>query len=219
MSVLTVTGPARLPEAALADTLEVDGFLAPAPSTSTTAAAVTAPGTAAERRHDAIRDLYAEHHGWLLGWLRGRLACTHHASDVAHDAFANVLEMTHWPVLREPRAFLRVVASRLLINRHHRQRIEAEALRTVAILAEADRGRSVEDEVALRQLLREVLVLLLEELDGRCGQAFLLARVDGWSYRKIALHLGVSESRVKQYLAQALVHCHARLAAAAGAAA
>jgi RNA polymerase sigma factor (sigma-70 family) len=162
-------------------------------------------------RGEAFETLYTDHHHWLKGWLLRRLSCTHHAADVAQDTFTNMLEMPELPVLREPRAFLKVVASRLLINRHHRQRVEDEVLRTVAILAEADNARSPEDLSAQRQLLGQVLTLLLQELEGNCGQAFLLARVDGWSYRDIAAELGVSETRVKQYLAKALAHCHARL--------
>lgn len=177
---------------------------------SATSASTVAPCS------DVLETLYIDHHSWLKGWLLRRLRCTHRAADVAQDTFANVLEMPELPVLREPRAFLKVVASRLLINRHHRQRVEDEVLRTMAILSEADSARSPEDLSAQRQLLGQVLTLLLQELGGNCGKAFLLARVDGWSYRDIAAELGVSETRVKQYLAKALSHCHARVAQAHG---
>ena len=29
--------------------------------------------------------LYADHHGWLSGWLRSRVGCSHTAADLAQD--------------------------------------------------------------------------------------------------------------------------------------
>ncbi|MNT67360.1 putative RNA polymerase sigma factor FecI [compost metagenome] len=59
-----------------------------------------------------------------------------------------------------------------------------------------------------------MLALLATELDVKSRTAFLMARVEGRSYREIAAELGVSETRVKQYLAKVLAHCHGRMAAA-----
>ncbi len=163
-----------------------------------------------------IHELYADHHGWLRGWLNGRLRCAFTAADLAHDTFVNLIEQADPPVLRQPRAFLQVVASRLMINRFRRMRIEASVLRTVALMAEDDFAPSAEERASTRQLLGQVLGMLVNELDEKSRTAFLMARVEGQSYREIAAHLGVSETRVKQYLAKVLMHCHGRMAAAAG---
>ena len=56
-----------------------------------------------------------------------------------------------------------------------------------------------------------VLRLLVDELPEKPRRAFLLARLEGLTYRQIARRLSVSESSVKQYLAKAFAHCHARL--------
>lgn len=155
--------------------------------------------------------LYRNHHGWLLGWLRKKLRCPQDAADLAHDAFLRVLSGSDISVLKEPRAYLLVVANRLLINRYNRLEIEAEALQQVAVLMADLEERDPESVVAIRQLLAKVLGLLTDELPKPVRQAFLFARVDGLSYAEIALQLKVSESSVKQYLAKALAHCHARL--------
>jgi RNA polymerase sigma-70 factor (ECF subfamily) len=114
-------------------------------------------------------------------------------------------------VLREPRAYLLVTANHLLINQFRRRKLEEETLRTMAILAEDSLTHSPEDITASRQLLRQTLLLLADELDEKPRRAFLMARIDGLSYAEIAIELGVSESSVKQYLAKVLAHCHARL--------
>ncbi|MDM0014731.1 sigma-70 family RNA polymerase sigma factor [Variovorax sp. J22P168] len=161
-----------------------------------------------------IRALYVAHQGWLRGWLSGRLRCGFAASDLTHDTFVNLMEQPELPTLRQPRAFLQVVASRLMINRFHRMTVEAEVLRAVAMTSEGDLAPSAEEQASQRQMLGQVLAMLAHELDEKSRTAFVLARVDGQSYREIATRLGVSETRVKQYLAKVLLHCHGRMTAA-----
>ena len=156
-------------------------------------------------------ELYQRHHGWLFGWLRKKLGCPDNAADLTHDTFVKLLGLEHLPAFKEPRAFLLVAANRLLINQYHRRRVEAETLHSMTVLLEQSSQQGPEQIVAVRQLLAKVLLLLLEELDEKPRKAFLLARVDGCSYGEIARQLQVSESSVKQYLAKALAHCHARL--------
>ncbi|WP_218673533.1 sigma-70 family RNA polymerase sigma factor [Pseudomonas sp. ABC1] len=158
-----------------------------------------------------IRTLYSEHHCWLSGWLRRKLGCPHAAADASHDTFLKLLAFEELPTLREPRAYLLVTANRLLINQYRRRRVEEETLRSMAILLEDQDQAGPEHLYATRHLLERVLLMLCEELDEKPRRAFLMARVDGLSYAQIAEQLGVSTSSVKQYLAKALAHCHARL--------
>ena len=168
-----------------------------------------APHTVASEDMD-VGQLYRRHHPWLLGWLRRKLANGQDASDVSHDTFLRLLSLDNPQSLREPRAYLLVIASRLLINRYRRDRVETEALRQVAILMRRVEEQTPAEIAAAQSLLRRLLLMLAEELPDHVRRAFLLSRVDGLSYAQIAERLGVSESSVKQYLARALVHCHKR---------
>jgi RNA polymerase sigma factor (sigma-70 family) len=158
-----------------------------------------------------VDTLYREHHGWLIAWLRKKLNCPYHAADLAHDTFTRVLTLPLVPDLREPRAYLLTIANRLIINHYHHRRVEDETLRGLALLLEDDANQDAAHIVAVRQLLEQVLLMLIEELDERSRRAFLLSRVDGLTYAEIAREFKVSESRVKQYLVRALAHCHIRL--------
>ncbi|VVN67965.1 sigma-70 family RNA polymerase sigma factor [Pseudomonas fluorescens] len=158
----------------------------------------------------SLSELYRGHHGWLFGWLRKKLGCPDNAADMAHDTFVKLLGLDVLPTLQEPRAYLLVAANRLLINQYHRRQVEAETLRSMAVLLD-QQAQGPEQINAVHQLLGKVLLLLLEELEEKPRKAFLMARVDGCSYAEIARHLQVSESSVKQYLAKSLAHCHARL--------
>lgn len=159
----------------------------------------------------AVGGLYNAHHGWLLGWLRRKLRCPHDAADLSHDTFLRLLNGEDPARLREPRAYLLVIANRLMINRHRRLKVEEDALRQVAVLLEKQEHRGPANAAAAQELLVQVLNLLMEELPDKPRRAFLMARVHGLSYRDIAARLDISESSVKQYLAKCLAHCHSRL--------
>lgn len=163
---------------------------------------------ASQRR---IHSIYSDHHGWLFGWLRRKTSCPHDAADLAHDTFLRVIAGRDLLELREPRAYLLVIASRLLINQNRRRKVEEEALRQIAVLMEIEDAQDPQRIAETQDLLSQVLLLLTNELPEKVRRAFLMARLEGMSYAAIAAKLDVSESSVKQYLARALAHCHARL--------
>ncbi|MBV6447918.1 MAG: hypothetical protein FCKEOINB_01555 [Nitrosomonas sp.] len=157
-----------------------------------------------------IDSLYREHHDWLRAWLKKKVACSHHAADLSHDTFIRLMPLPEIPSLREPRAYLLVTASRLMINLNRRHKVEEETLLSMSALIADQSCRDVTHVAAIRQLLERTLLMLIEELDERSRQAFMMARVDGMTYAEIAQVIHVSESRVKQYLVKALAYCHQR---------
>ena len=154
--------------------------------------------------------LYRDHQPWLFNWLRGKLGCPFDAGDLSQDTFLRLLSADIGG-LREPRAYLLVIANRLLINRYRRNKVETDVLQQVAHLMESRDEKGPAEIVAVRDLLHRVLLMLTDELPEKPRKAFLMARIDGNSYRQIARRLKVSESSVKQYISKALMHCHRRL--------
>ena len=65
--------------------------------------------------------------------------------------------------------------------------------------------------MALRPVLGGITGALLGSLPDRVRQAFLLAQIEGLKYEAIAERLGVSVSRVRQYLAQGMRQCYIAL--------
>ena len=157
----------------------------------------------------ALAELYREHHGWLHGWLRKRLGCSHSAADFAHDTFLRLLlnERQAQPVeaLREPRAYLVTVARGLVVNHWRRLEIERAYLDSLALRPEA-LAPSPEERALLLEALYE-LDAWLDQLNPKARSAFLLAQLDGLGYAEISRRLGVSERMVKKYMAQAMLHC------------
>lgn len=158
----------------------------------------------------ALDDLYREHQPWLFNWLRSKLSCPFDAGDLSQDTFVRLLSVD-LAGLREPRAYLLVIANRLMINRYRRQKVEADVLQQMTHLLDTSNDKGPAEIVAARDLLHRVLLMLTEELPDKPRKAFLMARLDGMAYRDIARRLQVSESSVKQYIAKTLLHCHKRL--------
>lgn len=153
-----------------------------------------------------VQSLYSNHHGWLHGWLRKKLGCTHNAADLAQDTFVRVLTKTQPLAVSEPRAFLATIANGLVVDFHRRRALERAYLDTLAALPEPQLP-----SLEARAIVLEALAAIDAMLDGMkpaVRQAFMLSQLDGLSYAEIALQLKVSVRTVNNYMLKALEHCY-----------
>lgn len=157
---------------------------------------------------------YSQHHGWLFGWLRKKLGCGHNAADLAQDTFLRVLVTPReeggapaapLQALREPRAYLTTVASRLLLNHYRRLSLERAYLEALALLPEAH-APSPEQRLTTLETLQQIDAML-DALPAKARTAFLLAQFEGLTYDDIAERLNVHVRTVKRYMAQAFEEC------------
>ena len=155
---------------------------------------------------NTVEVLYLDHHNWLTGWLRRRLGCPHSAADLAQDTFMRLLSARETPSIAEPRAFLTVVAKRVLSNHYRRQDLERAYLQALADMPE-QLAPSEEERAIILQTLME-LDQLLDGLPTPVKRAFLLAQVDGLSYAAIGAQLGISIATVKRHLNKAALRCY-----------
>ncbi|KAF1047199.1 sigma factor [Xylophilus sp.] len=82
-----------------------------------------------------VENLYADHHGWLVGWLRRRLGDRADAADLAQDTFLRLLvkpAARRLDNLAETRAYLRTVADHLCIDLWRRRQVEQAWADTLA---------------------------------------------------------------------------------------
>jgi len=155
---------------------------------------------------NTVEVLYQDHHSWLTAWLRRKLGCPQGAADLAQDTFMRLLTARETPTIAEPRAFLTVVAKRVLFNHYRRQELERAYLQALAELPET-LVPSEEDKAIILQTLAE-LDQLLDGLPSPVKRAFLLAQVDGLSYAEIGAQLGISIATVKRHLNKAALRCY-----------
>lgn len=157
-------------------------------------------------RRRLLEILYSQHHGWLNNWLRKKLGCPQRAADLAQDTFMRVLLLEQPEQLREPRAFLTTTASRLIIDRQRRRKLEDAFRQSVGSHFE-EGGCTLEHLHEVLETL-EAIAALLDGLPERVREAFLLSRLQGLNHEQIAARLGISKSSVKNYITQVLVHCY-----------
>lgn len=152
-----------------------------------------------------FRQLYQDHHPWLLKWLEKRVQDRLQAEDHAHDTFLRIIASKETPNLNEPRAYLTTIAKRLLVNHWRRNTIEQAYLKRLSSYPE-EIAISPEDSAIILEVLREIDELL-NQLPAKVRQAFLLAQLDDLTYAEIGKKLGVSDRMVRKYMAQAMFQC------------
>ena len=152
-----------------------------------------------------LHTLYSDHHGWLVHWLHRRVHCVQEAADLAQDTFVRLLKQCPTE-LQEPRAFLATVARSVLIDHCRRMSLERAYLETLALLPEPATPSPEERAIVLQAL--EQIDRMLDGLGARARSAFLLAQLDGLTYKEVAERLGVSLSSVEKYMATAFSHCY-----------
>jgi RNA polymerase sigma factor (sigma-70 family) len=159
----------------------------------------------------SLHALYADHHGWLHGWLRRKLGCAHHASDVAHDTFMRLINSRDALLgMREPRAYLTTTAQRLLIDEVRHKRLEHAYLEALALSCGDRHHPSPEQTLVAVQSLQQIADALAA-VSVKAREAFLLHYLEGLTHDQVAVRLGVSARMVRNYLVRALTECHLAL--------
>lgn len=155
-----------------------------------------------------MRSFYSSHHGWLFGWLRKKLGCSHNAADVAQDTFLRIITSRDALLgMQEPRAYLTTTAKRLMVDRARRQLIEQSYLAELSVTAEYFDSYPDPQEIMLAVEALEQISSALQAVPANARNAFLLHYLDGQSHDEVAAQLGVSARMVRKYLVQALVKC------------
>ncbi|MGJ7491727.1 sigma-70 family RNA polymerase sigma factor [Variovorax sp. ZT4R33] len=154
-----------------------------------------------------VHVLYSDHHGWLQGWLRGRLGNTFDAADIAQDVFMRVLGRQQPARVQEPRAWLSTIARGLVIDHWRRRELERAWLDTLAALPEAEAPSPESRLIFLETLI--AIDRVLDALKPPVRRAFLWAQLEGLTCPQIAERLGVSLATAERYVAKALRACYA----------
>lgn len=155
---------------------------------------------------DPFHILYAENHRWLQGWLLRRLGSPADAADLTQDTFVRTLTSRHVAAIEEPRAFLCVVAKRVLCSFWRRNELERAYLEAIADLPEA--VVPSEEEFALLREAVATLDAMLNDLPNQVRHAFLLNRLEGLTHPQIAEQLGVSLATVERWIKRAVTQCY-----------
>lgn len=157
-------------------------------------------------RNQILRQLFGDHHGWLLVRLRARLGCHADAADMAAETFAQVVALPDPATINEPRAMLTTIAKRLIFASWRRRDLERAYLETLALEPMLHEPSAEQQAQALEAL--STLDKILDGLSPTGRSAFLYSQLDNLTYAEIGQRLGISAPRVHQYIVKALTLCY-----------
>jgi RNA polymerase sigma-70 factor (ECF subfamily) len=141
----------------------------------------------------------------LMRFFRRRVGSEAEAEDLAQEVFLRLLRRPDAETIDNPEAFLFRTAVNLLRDRARRNNTFASHAFDLAARQDSVEGLSPERVLQGRQSLAAAM-RILEELDERVRDAFILHRLEGLKYAEIAELFGVSVSSVEKYVIKALAH-------------
>ena len=141
--------------------------------------------------------LYRHHFTWLVRAVRHRFG-RDQAEDLVQETYAHVAA-SQGVEIRNPKAFLLQVATRVAIDQQRRQSTRRDVSGSPAP------GKEITDRAAqAEQLLLKQIVLSLPR---SLRDTFLMSRIGGLTYDEIAEQQGVSVKTVEWRMTKALKHC------------
>jgi RNA polymerase sigma-70 factor (ECF subfamily) len=174
------------------------------------AVAVKEVSTLLERElsHQLASDLaveaYQQFGSALIGYLRRNLKSIEDAHDLAQDVYLRIAGHQRPADVRSLKSFTFTIARNLLIDRSRRCETVLTDLcvpfENIALpSAQNDPGDELQADQCLYHLNAE-----FAGLRPACRKAFLLNRVEGYTYRAIAEKMNVSVSMIEKYIGTAL---------------
>lgn len=150
------------------------------------------------------------HGAALRRFLQRRLNSVEAADDLSQEAYLRLARLGDGEGIADQRGYLFTIASNLARDHQRRQRREGNPEPADMLEALACPAPDPERTVAARQELA-ALERAIAGLPPRTREILLLFRVEGWTRRQIAAHLGLSPKTVEYHMQQAMLRCRAAI--------
>jgi RNA polymerase sigma-70 factor (TIGR02957 family) len=159
-------------------------------------------------RPDAA-SVFDEHRGLLTSVAYRVLGSVTDAEDAVQEAWLRWSGVDHSEV-RDPRAFLVRVTTRLAIDRLRRARARREAYVGPWLPEPVLTGQDPSEDAAMAESISMAMLVVLETLSPLERAVFVLREAFGMPYSEIADVLGRKEEAVRQLARRARAHVHER---------
>jgi RNA polymerase sigma factor (sigma-70 family) len=139
------------------------------------------------------------------------LGCQRQAEDVVHEVFFKLKNIANDAVIHQPLGYLCRIVKNLSIDFSRRLSLEHR------YMAHEDEGINVQmdggcpESLALQRESLGYLLRALSALPERTQRAFEMHRLEGYTQKEIAKHLGVSTTLVNFMIRDAQDYCYAAL--------
>lgn len=150
------------------------------------------------------------HGAALRRFLQRRLGSTDAADDLSQETYLRLARLGDSQGIADQRGYLFTIAANLARDHQRRQRREGLPEAADALDVMPCPAPDPERTVAARQELA-ALERAIAGLPPKTREILLLFRVEGWTRRQIADHLGLSPKTVEYHMQQAMLRCRAAL--------
>lgn len=161
------------------------------------------PPAPESHREAFLRQLSERYRQPLVAYFQRRVHSINEAEDMTQEVFLRLVRRLDVESIDNPEAFVFRTAVNLLRDRSRRGKTKqshlAELTRQHADMEELSPERVFDSRQSLT-----LVMSVLEELDERSRDAFILHRLEGMKHSEIADLLGVSVSSVEKYIIKAL---------------
>jgi RNA polymerase sigma factor (sigma-70 family) len=160
--------------------------------------ATGAGGEPARRRRIAVwvaREI-VPHEGRIRSWLARSRLSPEDIDEVMQEAYCRIAMLPSVDHIDQPLAYMSAIARNLMLRRLKRQQVVVfEAVSDIETWR--DETPSPEEQAASRISYERVLAII-GTLPERCRRVVELRKIEGWSQREIADHLGMTEKAVEK---------------------
>jgi RNA polymerase sigma factor (sigma-70 family) len=154
-------------------------------------------------RESFLRRLSERYRQPLTAYFQRRVRSRNEAEDLTQEVFLRLVRRLEVESIDNPEAFVFRTAVNLLRDRSRRSKTQQSHLVELTHQQAAVEELSPERVFDSHQSLA-VVISVLEELDERSRDAFILHRLEGVKHAEIAELFGVSVSSVEKYIMKAL---------------
>jgi RNA polymerase sigma factor (sigma-70 family) len=154
-----------------------------------------------------VYEAYTRHGSSLKRFIGRFMRAPSDIEDIAQEAFLRAYTVERSRPIEQPKSFLFRIAKHLALSQLTRKsRQITDYIEDSDDPSVIQLDHSAEEEISARQMLG----LHCEAVAGlapQCRQVYLLRKVQGFSHKEIAGHLGIAVSTVEKHLMKAIEQC------------
>ncbi len=147
----------------------------------------------------SFKKLFEEYYNPLANFAKNIIG-EKDAEDVVQDVFLKFWNEKDQIVLKSPKSFLFRAVYNKCIEKIRRKNIENDYLSTLKV---SNQTQEMLDEVADTFMLKEKINKSLRQLPPKSREVFVMAKINGLTYREIAEELEISVKTVENHMSNA----------------
>lgn len=160
--------------------------------------------------HDAVAsttaniDLYQYHHQLLSNFVYGKVQCKDLSQDIMQELYLKLAKMPDVTIIKKPKSYLMQMACRIIAD-HFRKTSNLHETGHDETFDKLSQSNYSPENKQINKDLLDKLHMTLTKLPQEKRDILLLHRVNGWSYKEIALQKKRSLSWVEKSVADAML--------------